>query len=113
MGKFGGAPFHGQSTRLGEEEPNLGAVLEFCALGVLQGGVKYSDGDKIKASKEERSRISWLILWMIIFTFQQEHALGGSNRKLNLGAFTLLSTFKKASEGRIFGSAIITGEYGR
>ena len=33
--------------------------------------------------------------------------------KLNLGAGTLLSTFKKALEGKILASAIITGKYGR
>ena len=32
---------------------------------------------------------------------------------LNLDAGTLLSTFKKALEGKILGSAIITGKYGR
>ena len=81
---------HGYSTRLGEEEPNLGAVLGFCSLWVFQGGVKYSDGDKIKASKEVvclRPRMSWLILVMILFTFQQEHALGGSIMEISSSAF--------------------------
>jgi Raf kinase inhibitor-like YbhB/YbcL family protein len=33
--------------------------------------------------------------------------------KLDLGANTLLSTFKKALEGKTLGSATITGKYGR
>jgi Raf kinase inhibitor-like YbhB/YbcL family protein len=33
--------------------------------------------------------------------------------KLDLGANTSLSTFKKALEGKILGSATITGKYGR
>jgi len=39
------------------------------------------------------------------------HAL--NVEKLDLGANTSLSTFKKALEGKILGSAIITGKYGR
>jgi Raf kinase inhibitor-like YbhB/YbcL family protein len=33
--------------------------------------------------------------------------------KLNLGANTTLSAFKKAVEGKVLGSATITGKYGR
>jgi phosphatidylethanolamine-binding protein (PEBP) family uncharacterized protein len=33
--------------------------------------------------------------------------------KLDLGANTSLSTFKKALEGKTLGSATITGKYGR
>jgi len=34
-------------------------------------------------------------------------------KKLDLGANTSLSAFKKALEGKILGSATITGKYGR
>jgi phosphatidylethanolamine-binding protein (PEBP) family uncharacterized protein len=36
-----------------------------------------------------------------------------SAEKLDLGTNTSLSAFKKAIEGRVIGSATITGKYGR
>jgi len=33
------------------------------------------------------SKLSWLFLWIILLTFQQEHALGGSNMEISSSAF--------------------------
>lgn len=55
------------------------------------GGVKYVLRNKRKAFMEvvllKPLKISWLLLWIILVTFQQEHVLGGSNMEISSSAF--------------------------
>jgi len=59
--------------------------------GSSMGGVKYVRRNKRKAFMEvvflNPSKISWLLLWIILLTFQQEHVLGGSNMEISSAAF--------------------------